>query len=151
MLLRGIYHCSGLMNKFWQGSDWGSHLNLNFRLTDQNCGSQCLDNSDPQCPYSTKQPARMSYKDHRYWSQTGLDSNSNLSKCILMPPFDKYMLCIYYVLDMVLDAGSIVINKTDKIENCEPRRNFRDILSLIGIHSCPFAYILSLTVLKQEG
>lgn len=68
-----------------------------------------------------------------------------------MPPFDKYMLCIYYVLDMVLDAGSIVINKTDKIENCEPRRNFRDILSLIGIHSCPFAYILSLTVLKQEG
>lgn len=68
-----------------------------------------------------------------------------------MPPFDKYLLCIYYVLDMVLDARSIVINKTDKIENCEPGRNFRGILSLIRIHSCPFPYILSLTMLKQEG
>lgn len=52
---------------------------------------------------------------------------------------------------MVLDAGSIAINQTDKIKNHDPGRNFRDPLSLIGTGPCPFAYILSLIACVTTG
>lgn len=52
----------------------------------------------------------MGIEVRKAWIQT-----QTLSKSTLIPPFNKYIICICYSPDMVLDAGDIAINKTDKI------------------------------------